>query len=139
MHRGSITIVCKNDMAEFDRFHRMVCQFCELHDVPARALNAMTLALDEIFTNVVSYAYDDTDAHEITVRIDFAPGVLRARIEDDGRPFNPLDVPPVDIQRPMTEREVGGLGIHLVRSLMNRMEYERADRRNVLTIEKKIR
>ena len=139
MHRGSITIVCKNDMAEFDRFHRMVCQFCELHDVPSRALNAMTLALDEIFTNIISYAYEDQATHEIIVRIDFEPGALRAHIEDDGRAFNPLQAPTVDIMRPLAEREVGGLGIHLVRSLMSHLDYSRRDGRNVLTIEKKIR
>ena len=139
MHRGSITIVCKNDLAEFDRFHRMVCHFCELHDVPPRTLHALTLALDEIFTNILSYAYKDGGSHEITAHIDFEPGTLKARVEDDGDAFNPLDVPPVDITRPMGEREVGGLGIHLVRSLMSQVEYTRTGGKNVLTLAKKIR
>jgi anti-sigma regulatory factor (Ser/Thr protein kinase) len=136
MHRGSITIACKNDPAETERLQQKICRFCELHEIPSRAIHALDLALDELLTNILHYAYSDKATHEITVRVEAEPELLNAWIEDDGKAFNPLEISPVDITRPLAEREVGGLGIHLVRSLMNRIDYERANGKNVLTLQK---
>jgi len=138
VYEGSITIICKNEVPETERVLRAVTQFCDLHQAPPRALHAITLALDEILTNVIRYAHNDGAAHEITVRVEHTTKGLTAEIEDDGKAFNPLAAPPVDVTKPLSEREVGGLGIHLVRSLMNDVAYERRDGKNVLTITRTI-
>ena len=58
----------------------------------------------------------------------------RVEVEDDGRAFNPLDLPPVDTTVPLEQRPVGGLGVHMIRQLMDSVEYRRADGRNILTL-----
>jgi len=63
---------------------------------------------------------------------------LVIKVEDDGRPFNPLLSPPPDLHRPLEQRRVGGLGLHLVRELTNCIEYDRVDGKNRLVIRKKI-
>ena len=139
MHEGTITIVCRNDLAEIERLRRKLVQFCELHDVSGRAVYAFNLALDEVLTNVIRHGYVDKTVREISVRVALSGDELSAVIEDDGREFNPVNFPRVNCALPLEDREPGGLGIHLVRSLVSRMEYKRDGDRNVLTIRKKVR
>ena len=98
----------------------------------------MNLALDEVVTNVIRYAHDDGRQHPIVVRLALEQGVLTAQVEDDGRAFNPLDAPVPDIGAGIDDRPIGGLGIHLVRSVMTSVEYRREDGRNVLTMKKRL-
>lgn len=139
MHDGTIAIVCRNDLAEIERLRRKLVQFCDLHDVSGRAVHAFNLALDEVLTNVIRHGYADQSEREISVRVALAGEELSAVIEDDAREFNPVDFPRVNCALPLDEREPGGLGIHLVRSLVNGMCYRREGGRNVLTIRKKVR
>ena len=99
----------------------------------------MNLALDEVVTNVIRYAHDDDGRqHQIVVRLALEQDVLTAQVEDEGRAFNPVEAPAPDIGASIDERPIGGLGIHLVRSVMNSVEYRREDGRNVLTMKKKL-
>jgi anti-sigma regulatory factor (Ser/Thr protein kinase) len=139
MYEGSITIRLDADLQDIERLNRMVRQFGELHDVPGRTLYALNLAIDELVTNVALYGYDDPHGQEIAVQIEGAPGELRATITDAGRQFDPLTVPRPDLDLPLEKRALGGLGIHLVRSLMDQVEYARVDGKNVLTVRKRIR
>jgi hypothetical protein len=61
-----------------------------------------------------------------------------AEVEDDGRPFNPLEAPPPDLDRPIEERPVGGLGLHIVRTVMDTVAYRRQGSHNVLTVTKRV-
>ena len=63
-------------------------------------------------------------------------GTVVVQVEDEGRPFNPLEAPPVDLDAPIEGRPIGGLGIHLIRSLMDAIEYRHEDGRNVLVMRK---
>ena len=139
MHDGTITIVCRNDLAEIERLRRKLLQFCELHDVCGRAVHAFNLALDEVLTNVIRHGYEDKTVSEITVRVALTGEELSAVIDDDGREFNPVNYPRVNCALPLEDRQPGGLGIHLVRSLVSGMDYQRQRGRNVLTIRKKVR
>ena len=67
-----------------------------------------------------------------------SPEALEAEVEDDGRPFDPLGVPAPDLQAPLPERRVGGLGIHFVRRLMSEVRYARVDGRNRLVLRKRL-
>ena len=139
MHEGSITIRLPVDLKEIERLNRIVRQFGDLYEVPGRTLYAVNLALDEIVTNVVLHGFDDAASQEFEVRLEARDGTITASIEDQGRPFNPLDAPTPDLNAPLEERVVGGLGIHLVKSLMDRIEYRRDGEKNVLTVRKRIR
>ena len=92
------------------------------------------LALDEVVTNIVRHAFDDDDMHEITITITVDAGVVTVVVADSGRPFDPRTVPPADVHAPLEHRRIGGLGVHLVRSLAQDMAYRRTHGRNVLTL-----
>lgn len=139
MHAGSITIRLPVDLKEIERLNRLVRQFGDLHEVPSRALYAVNLALDEIVTNVVLHGFEDPSGQEFEVRLTAAPGAITGEIEDAGAAFNPLDAPAPDLNAPLDERALGGLGVHLVKNLMDKVDYRRDGAKNVLTILKRIR
>ena len=88
---------------------------------------------------MIRYAHDDDGReHPIVVRLSVREGVLTAHVEDDGRAFNPLEAPAPDIDAGIDERPIGGLGIHLVRSVMSSVEYRREDGRNILIMTKQL-
>ena len=89
-------------------------------------------------TNVIAYAYDDKADHRITLRLSLRTGELAAEVEDDGRPFNPLDAPPPDLTQPLEDRPIGGLGVHFLRTLMDGVEYRREQGRNRLVMKKNL-
>jgi serine/threonine-protein kinase RsbW len=139
MHEGSITIRLPVDLKEIERLNRIVRQFGDLHEVPGRTLYAVNLALDEVVTNIVLHGFDDAAGQEVMARLTAREGVITAEVEDGGRAFNPLDAPPPNLAAPLDERALGGLGIHLVKSLMDKVEYRREGEKNVLTVRKRIR
>jgi serine/threonine-protein kinase RsbW len=100
-------------------------------------MHDLNLALEEILANIISYGYSDNREHEIRVNLSVEPGKVRVDVEDDGQPFNPLEAPEADTTKPLEERTIGGLGIHLVRKLMDGLEYKRQGEKNLLTIKKK--
>lgn len=139
MHDGSITIRFPADLREIERLNRLVRQFGDLHEIPSRALYAVNLALDEIVTNVVLHGFDDCAGQEVVVRLETAGQELRGEVEDGGREFDPMSAPRPDLTATLSERTLGGLGIHLVRNLMDGLEYRRENAKNVLTMRKRIR
>lgn len=139
MHDGTIIIRLPAEIREIERLHRLVRQFGELHEIPTRTLFAVNLALDEVVTNVVRHGLEPEPGQELVVRVEMAGGELRSEVVDGGREFNPLTVPLPDFTATLAERELGGLGIHLVRSLMDGVEYRRENAKNVLTMRKRIR
>ena len=86
----------------------------------------------------MAYGYADDREHEIVVQIRCEDADLVIDIADDARPFDPTRVAPPDLHAPLEERPIGGLGIHLVRSLMDGMEYRHDGRRNLVRLRKRI-
>jgi serine/threonine-protein kinase RsbW len=139
MHDGSITIRIAADVKEIERLNRVVRQFGELHEIPGRTLYSVNLALDELVSNAILYGYDDPTGEHISIKLEITGPELSASVEDGGREFNPESVPAPRLDQPIGERQLGGLGIHLVRSLMDHMSYRRDSAKNVLTLRKRIR
>ena len=133
-----LEITLANRTAELQRLASEVERFAENYRIPEPDVQALSLALDEVVTNTISYGYDDQGAHEIRIRVTLANGRLSAEVEDDGRAFNPLTAPPPDLSSNVEERAVGGLGVHLVRSLMERVDYRRESGKNHLTMSKRL-
>ena len=92
------------------------------------------LCLNELFTNIVHYAYADWGRHRIQVSLEHQGGEFRITIEDDGRPFNPLEKAPPQVPDSLESARVGGWGIPIVRSFADELSYERRDGRNRVTI-----
>lgn len=139
MFEGSITIRLPVDLNEIERLNRIVRQFGDLHEVPGRTLYAVNLALDELVTNLVLHGFDDAAGQEFEARLTAHQDAIVAELVDSGRAFNLLEAPVPDLAASLDERALGGLGIHLIRSLMDRVEYRREGEKNMLTIRKRIR
>ena len=125
-------------LSEVERLASAIETFGGAHGLHEDVIFAFNLALDEVLTNTMSYGYEDVGAHDIHVRLRVRAGVVQAEVEDDGRAFNPLDVPPPNLDVPLEERPVGGLGLHIVRALMDDVEYRRDGTRNILTLRKRL-
>ncbi len=104
---------------------------------PAAAFEAQ-LVIEEAVVNVIRYAFPGGERHDIVVRIEIGEREMRIEVIDDGVPFDPTRVPPADVTSPIESRPVGGLGIHLIRSMMDQVGYHRHDGHNHLTMAKTI-
>lgn len=122
-----------------DEPRRVAEQFeslCLEHGVPMGVVFKFQLALDELLTNVVSYAFGrDVDNPAIKVTLHLTDERVTAVIQDNGRAFNPLqDAVQPDLELPAEDREIGGLGIHLTKAFVETLEYERRDGWNRLSL-----
>ena len=128
----------RNDPAELRQIEKWIQSFAEAAQLSPAARNAFDLALVEWVTNVISYAYEDAREHWITVRFLTAPGEACVKVEDDGRAFDPMTLPPVDTKAPLEQRATGGLGVHMIRQLMDSVEHRRTGERNILTMTRRV-
>ncbi len=131
---GERRIVIKNDLFEIESAQEKINAFAEEFDIPVPVAMKLKLICGEILNNVISYAYRDEAEHDIETRVELAGKRLTVTITDDGVPFNPLSAAPPDTDLPLEEREIGGLGIHLVRTLVDDVSYHRRIDKNVLTM-----
>jgi serine/threonine-protein kinase RsbW len=134
---SEITIV--NQGSEIARVAGLLERLAAERHLDPEIVADMQIALDEVLTNITEYAYTDDAEHRIHIRFEALDNVLEAVIEDDGAPFNPLEIPAPDVSAPLHERRVGGVGMHFVRSLMDEVAYERAGERNRLVLRKRFK
>ncbi len=111
--------------------------FCEDYNIPAHCNQKVNLSVDDLVNNIISYGYEDELEHQIELRFTLYEKALMIVIEDDAMPFNPFEGDSADISLSIEEREIGGLGIHLIKKLMSSYDYQRKANKNVvvLTIE----
>jgi anti-sigma regulatory factor (Ser/Thr protein kinase) len=132
-----IELSLANQGSEVQRLQDQLEAFARQHGFAARVLHDLQLALEEHLTNILSHSYNDKLEHQIRVSVELKARELRVEIEDDGRPFNPLEHPAPDLSKPIEERPVGGLGIHMIRKSLDGMEYRRAEGKNILVMIKR--
>lgn len=130
---------CRNDLSELARVGQVTTTFGEQHQLPEQLIFEVNLALEEVLVNVISYGYDDQNEHEIVLHLSIQDEEVWATVEDDGRPFNPLEAAMPDLEQEVEERPIGGLGIHLVRKVMDSLEYTRQQGKNRLVMKKHIK
>ena len=98
----------------------------------------MMLALEEAVTNVINHAFVGVPPpYLITVRLDITAAAVVAEVSDSGHPFDPTSAPDPDLSLPLEQRRPGGLGIHLMRGVMDRLDYRRSGGNNILRLEKR--
>ena len=120
------------DRSEVARVSAAFAEFAEAHRLPASVRRSLSVGLDELLTNSRSYG----GAAAVTVEADLAPDRVSVRVTDDGSPFDPFAMPSPDTTLPVEERQAGGLGIHLVRRMMDEVSYARRGDRNVVVLTK---
>jgi len=135
---GSVSFKLRNNLSELGTLCEKMESVGQALSLSRRCLFEMNLALDELFTNIISYGFQDQSEHFIRVNISADQDVVTVVLEDDGMAFNPVDRIPPEIPCTLDECKVGGLGIHLVKNLMDEVTYERRAGMNVLTLKKSI-
>ncbi|MEI9981874.1 MAG: ATP-binding protein [Aliidongia sp.] len=133
-----IVVELDNELSEIERFDALFRAFAARHALADRFVFQVTLAFEELLTNTISYGYPQGGRHKIGIALEIEGDCFRAELIDGGVPFNPLDQPEPDIDAPMEEREIGGLGIHFVRTVMDDLDYCREKDQNRLVMTKRI-
>ena len=130
-------IVLASDIAELPRLVAHIAEFGKAHGLSAEAVGALQLALEEVVTNVIVHGYQRMAGKTVRVRLACANRTVTAEVEDDAPAFDPLARPqPEHVDHPVESRPIGGLGIHLVKKLMDTVEYQRNHDRNLLILRK---
>lgn len=133
-------IILKNKKSEISRFNAILEEIGEKENIPFKANAEICLAAEEILMNIISYGFPDPDEqeHEIIVKWLLKDGYFHLEIADEGIQFNPLTLPEPDLNVPVEDRKIGGLGIHFVRKLMHDVKYRRENGMNILNLTKKV-
>lgn len=139
MDAHAIQFKLQNRLSDLKILSRNLQAFGECQGLPQKCVFEINFALEEILTNIISYGYCDEQPHWIKVRIALDGETLTIRVKDDGRYFNLSEVMPPEINCPLEDRRIGGLGIFFIRKFMDRIVYERRQDTNILTLKKQIR
>ncbi len=135
------TLTLASDLAEISRLTDRLARFGREHTLPERAVQHMTLALDELITNVVEHGNLEAPFPALTVNVHLwlEPGWLHAELVDAGREFDPFaQASEPDLTAELQDRPIGGLGVHFVRTLIDRTDYQRAGNHNVIRLAKSL-
>ncbi|HEX6811260.1 MAG TPA: ATP-binding protein [Planctomycetota bacterium] len=130
----ALSLRIPNDVAILCSALDSIDAFLERHGVGSSVAFTVRLAVEEIGTNIIKYAYADSARHEIEIDVRLAQGRVLLRMADDGRAFDPLQAQAPDLGLTIEQRTVGGVGIHLVRTLADGVEYARIAGWNVLSV-----
>lgn len=133
-----MTLHIDNRLQELTRMSAALEEFLATCSVTGRDAYHIQLALDELVTNIICYAFKAQGGHPIRVSLARTPEGLDIVLEDGGKPFNPLEAPEPNLDAPPETRPIGGLGIHFVRKTMDGLSYQRAQGKNILHIRKNI-
>lgn len=133
-----LELTLANRKSEVARLQDQFESFALNQGIAARILHEVQLALEEHLANILAHGYDDKLEHRIRVRIALENREMRVQVEDDGRPFNPLEHPAPNLSLSIDKRPVGGLGIHMMRKSLDGIEYRRKQGKNVLVMIKRI-
>ena len=131
-------ITLKNQLSELDTLATAIEAFAQRANLTTKIQFNLNLALDELVTNIIHYAYNDTKFHPIEIALSYDDYLLNIRVTDDGKPFDPTQTDAPEFTKDLEQREVGGLGIHFVSKLMDKMTYQRINEQNQLTLEKQL-
>lgn len=135
-YQRSLTLT--NDLKRVPRLNTFIDEVCEANGFDMATTMQINLAIEEAVVNVMNYAYPKGTKGDITIEAKANTSELSIIISDTGKPFDPTAKAEVDITLSAEDRSIGGLGIHLIRQIMDHINYERIDGHNVLTLMKKL-
>ncbi|MEJ2642689.1 MAG: ATP-binding protein [Desulfosarcinaceae bacterium] len=137
--RPNLRMVFENRIETLNHLMEVTKAYLKPYPLSGKARFAVELILEEVVTNVIHHAFEAVpvtaqEPHLIAVDLEVSERGVHLGVTDDGRPFNPLSVPRLDVDQPLLERLEGGLGIHLVRQMMDSMAYRRKSGHNYFEI-----
>lgn len=136
----AMTLVMQNQLSEVGRMHSFLQSLCREHHIDEDCFKSLNLVIEEWMVNVISYAYPEGTQGPIELTIRVGEGCITLEIRDRGVPFDPTQYPDADVDVALDERQIGGLGIYLMRNIMDSMHYERSiDGYNILKLTKLIK
>ena len=135
----TLCVTLANRPEEVERLQSLFEEFGEASGLPRKAMMQVMLALEELSLNSILYAFPQGGEHQVTVNITVADGALTCEMRDQGQPFDPFtDTVAPDLETSLMERQVGGLGVHLVKKTMDEVSYCRDGNVNLTRFVKKL-
>ena len=146
MHAGfplgnGFQLTIEPDRGAVARANAAFTAFAEANAVPDSIRRSLNVALDELLQNTIAHGFAGRQGGgpgALTIAVELETDRVTVTLSDDGRPFDPLGTAAPDTAGSLEERPVGGLGIHLVRQLMDEVRYQRRSDRNVVTLVKRL-
>ena len=132
------SLTLPNDVNTIPQLNEFLDTFCEEGGVDMETTMSLNLAMEEAVVNVMDYAYPKGTEGSVSIEARLDDGDITFVIIDSGIPFDPTAKEDADTTLPLDERNIGGLGIFLTRQIMDEIEYERDNDRNILTLKKYI-
>ena len=130
------TLCMSNDIEELNKLEPFLNGIFEREHLDMSMLPQIDLALEEAVTNIIMYAYPEGEKGTAELTVEVADGQISATLIDSGTPFNPLQQQEANLDVSLEERKIGGLGIHLIKEIMDEVEYAYEEGRNVLKMKK---
>lgn len=127
-----------NRLEEVPQMMASIEEICTEEGIDEMTILGINLALEEAVVNVVNYAYPEGTVGDIEMEVNADAKAITFILRDHGKPFDPTAAKEVDITLSAEERQIGGLGIHLIRNYMDEVKYDYCDGQNVLTLVKNI-
>lgn len=131
-------LVIKNEISEINKLAIFIEGLGEELNLTPDLVFNLNLVLEEAVSNVILYAYPKGESQEISLKANVIGNNLVFLLTDSGKEFDPTQAPDADITLSAEERQIGGLGIFLIRQIMNTVEYQRIDGKNILTLGKQL-
>jgi serine/threonine-protein kinase RsbW len=130
-----LSLGLSNHGAALDRLREFVTRFSQLYGLPDDERARVLVIFDELLTNVVTHGYENTPIEgHVEAALSLDGNRLIMEFRDDGRPFDPLTLAPPDVDLPLAERPIGGIGIAIVRALVDSIGYTRDGEHNCLIL-----
>ena len=131
-------LTLSNDIEQIPQLSEFIENICEKFCLDMDTTMSLNLALEEAVVNVMSYAYPEGTTGYVTIEVVKGPQYLDFIISDSGKPFNPTTKDDPDTNLSLEERPIGGLGIHIIRQIMDIVHYERKANHNIKKKKKNI-
>ena len=132
------SIVLANEISEISRLGDFIEDMGNEFSLAPDVIFNLNLVLEEAVVNIINYAYPKEEHEFIYLSAKMHDGSIVIILTDTGKEFDPTMAPEADVTLSADDRQIGGLGIFLIRQIMNEVRYERIDGKNVLTLEKKL-
>lgn len=132
------SIILANDISEISRLYEFIEELGNDFSLSPDIVFNLNLVLEEAVVNIINYAYPKEEHESIYLSARMHEGSIVLVLTDTGKEFDPTAAPEADVTLSADDRQIGGLGIFLIRQIMNEVKYERIEGKNVLTLEKKL-